>query len=435
MFLAMVAETYLAAGPDLDNASTVKLSRSYAVQVPPSDVATACGLDLLIHTGDYRSLRHCTLGGLIVVNDQILGLTAGHPFSIIKHEKIPWEHLDVHQIVEDFGDEGNSTASSEPFVFNDDDDDRSDANRDSSASTSSVHEAGVLRPSIDARPYRRSEASRAFPSSMNSYPSQAAILPASSPAYVTPVDDLLIDHDWALLEALPHIVTSRPNKVAHIDQRRDSLIEGLVSGPACGEVTITTGGIGPQSGYLHSSPATMKVDTSVLEVQLITLERFLPLGSSGAWDVPWAYMVAIEPVLKDIRRKLKTDDVRLLTAIEMDRLAASSKMASMKLSHELDEELPPRTSEADQANKPSKGSADLRTFSPRKKRRKTHKYLPAELQDGRANRESRLSRTPADGSLDEKSNIQDHAPQTSLVQPSLQPGDRRQEYSVVTAPT
>ena len=57
-------------------------------------------------------------------------------------------------------------------------------------------------------------------------------------------------------------------------------------------------------------------------------------GSSGAWvtlenqlcghivairqDVPWAYMTAIEPILKDIRRELATDDVRLPQAIDLE---------------------------------------------------------------------------------------------------------------------
>ncbi|KAI4116589.1 MAG: hypothetical protein LQ338_007683 [Usnochroma carphineum] len=276
MFVAMVAEVCLSAGPDADNASTVKLSGSYAVQVPPSGVMTACGLDLLIHGADDCTPRHCTLGGLIVVNGETLGLTAGHPFSKIRRERIPWEHLDVDRTVGDSGDEEDSTASSEPFVFNgDDDDDNNDANGDSSASTSSLDETDVLPPPTDGKPHRRSEASRPSSPSINWYSSQAAILPASNPARITPADDLLTDHDWALLEALPPIVTSRPNKVAHIDLPRDFLVEGIVSGPACGEVTITTGGIGPQSGYLHSSPATMKVDKFVLEVHLITLERIL----------------------------------------------------------------------------------------------------------------------------------------------------------------
>ncbi|KAL8823055.1 MAG: hypothetical protein Q9191_006225 [Dirinaria sp. TL-2023a] len=65
------------------------------------------------------------------------------------------------------------------------------------------------------------------------------------------------------------------------------------------------------------------------------------LGSSGAWvllgaklcgyviavrqDIPWAYMVAIEPVMRDIGRMFKTDDVRLPTATEIRSLTASSK--------------------------------------------------------------------------------------------------------------
>lgn len=60
----------------------------------------------------------------------------------------------------------------------------------------------------------------------------------------------------------------------------------------------------------------------------------IALGSSGAWvvredklcgyivairqDVPWAYMVAIQPVLEDIGRKFKTDNVRLPTVVDIE---------------------------------------------------------------------------------------------------------------------
>lgn len=66
------------------------------------------------------------------------------------------------------------------------------------------------------------------------------------------------------------------------------------------------------------------------------------LGSSGAWvilgeqlcgfivavrqDVPWAYMMAIEPVLDDIKRKLGTPDVRLPRRGEIESLAAVSEV-------------------------------------------------------------------------------------------------------------
>lgn len=41
------------------------------------------------------------------------------------------------------------------------------------------------------------------------------------------------------------------------------------------------------------------------------------------WDNPWAYMVAIEPVLDDIKRMCETEDVRLPTALEVQESASS----------------------------------------------------------------------------------------------------------------
>ena len=85
----------------------------------------------------------------------------------------------------------------------------------------------------------------------------------------------LPSHDWALLENLPSAIASRPNKIAHMDLRHDIPIVGTVPAPACGEVTIIIGRLGSQLGQLHASLATMMVDESILDVQLITLERGL----------------------------------------------------------------------------------------------------------------------------------------------------------------
>ena len=68
---------------------------------------------------------------------------------------------------------------------------------------------------------------------------------------------------------------------------------------------------------------------------------YVAMGSSGAWvvrgdklcgyivairqDIPWAYMVAIQSVFKDIGRKFNTDDVRLPTAAELKSFAKVSE--------------------------------------------------------------------------------------------------------------
>lgn len=274
MFVTLVAKTLLSAGPASNDGSTERLSESYAIQCLPPGVSTSCGLGLLINSVDSRLPQHCTLGGLLVVNGEILGMTAGHPFLKIRDNVIKREPLEMAQAVEDSSDEESGTTSSEPFVFNDDDD--GDANDDLTASTVSLGEnADVASTPVDGPPHGQYKASRPLSPSMKWYLPQAALLPVSTPREVSSIEDPLNDHDWALLEMLPPAVISRPNKISHIDLHHDILIERTVSGPACGEVTITIADIGLQSGYLHSSPATMKVGESVLDVQLITLESTL----------------------------------------------------------------------------------------------------------------------------------------------------------------
>lgn len=168
-------------------------------------------------------------------------------------------------------------------------------------------------------------------------------------------------------------------------------------------------------------------------------------------DIPWAYMVAIEPTLEDIGRKLKTDDVRLPTAVEIESLRVSSKASEVEILKELKEETRASTSEASQVSisgdnlkkvwKAQDGSTRrnsaglsgppieryLRPYElpsspaerhlPRELPLTTDKYLPAEfpVPDGLVQQE--------DESLDEKSSMLGDAPHTSMSQPSVPPGE------------
>ncbi|KAL8715346.1 MAG: hypothetical protein Q9225_006385 [Loekoesia sp. 1 TL-2023] len=434
MFVALVAKTPLSAGPASDNCSTVKLDESYAIQITRSGATTSCGLGLVVSDADSRLTQYCTLGGLLLVKGALLGLTAGHLFSKFKHNVMPWELSEAAKAVEDSSDEGGSTKSGDPFVFNDSDDD--DTDDDSVTSGISFYENTRVSSSfINGLPCRQHENLRTFLASTEWHHPQAAILPAASPRHVSSVEEPLNNHDWALLEALPSAVTSMPNKIAHIDQRSDILIEEIVSGRACGEVTVTVAGIGPQLGFLHSSPATMKVDDSVLEVQLITLEHVLPLGSSGAWviledrlcgyiiavrqDIPWAYMVAIEPVLEEIRRKLDTDDVRLPTAGDIESLAIASEVSVTELPDEEQEEIPALSPEVNQLSMPSEGSKRLREFDLAELPSTIEKCPPAELPDGPIAQRSYLLHQREDEFLNDKFSIQDEAEQTPINYMSL----------------
>ena len=279
-FIALVVKTPLSAGPMLDNDATMELSEAYAVQLLPPEVTTSCGLNLLISGADGRSQKQCTLGGLLLVDGQIVGLTAGHPFCEVEHNAIRRESLRAAQTMEDSEDEESSTASSEPFMFNinddDGDDDDDDMNNDSTASSVSFSEkAGGRSNSIDGPSQGQQESSGAHSSPMMWYVPRTAVLPASVPVDVPVMDEQNGDPDWALLRTLPPVVTSLPNMIAHLDRRHNIPIQGTASSPANGEVTIIIAGIGPQLGYVHSSLATMKVGESVLDVQLVTMERVL----------------------------------------------------------------------------------------------------------------------------------------------------------------
>ncbi|EXJ60139.1 hypothetical protein A1O7_04291 [Cladophialophora yegresii CBS 114405] len=371
VFIALVAEASESSGPASNEVDTVRCEDAYTVQSLPFGIATSCGLELLI-AGDHSQPRQrCTLGGLLVVNGKLWGLTARHPFHTSVRKLWARDQLEADWPEEDSQEDECSTTASEPFVFNDDDDDddgNGDADDDSSASsTMPLQDKGDLPlSSVEGAPDENCEGSN--PMRLTKFISTRYYLPHSaifSPFWMenhSSAEEARIDYDWALLD-LPSAVRALPNKIAHIDHRHDILIDGTRSIATSGEVTIAvTLGIGPQLGYLHSSPATFMVDGLVREVHLITLERILPLGSSGAWvlrgdklygyivavrqDVPWAYMTAIEPVLEDIRKKLKTEDVRLPRAAEVASLITSPEFPVVDVPNEVDGDALTTTSES-----------------------------------------------------------------------------------------
>ncbi|KAL9039092.1 MAG: hypothetical protein Q9180_002736 [Flavoplaca navasiana] len=117
MFVALVVKISLSAGPIQSHAKTNNLTEAYAIHLAPFAL-TSCGSSCFIRVNDGQPHRSCTLGGVIVVNGAAVGLTAGHPFrSFDKHLS-----SSSNQVTEDPDDDSSSDASSEPFVFNEDDD-------------------------------------------------------------------------------------------------------------------------------------------------------------------------------------------------------------------------------------------------------------------------------------------------------------------------
>lgn len=282
MFVALVAETPLSAGP-ASNERTIGMSsdsyaealwgstlvsrKYYTVQVPTSGAMSTCGLTLLIKNGDGNVQQHCTLGGLIIVNGEVLGLTAGHPLSPIRNQKSSSDQLEMDQPEEDSENEDTSSIFSEPFVFNDDNED--DANENTSTS-SSYHQKDANVPSTFMNEIWRPPS----PQAEWSLP-QAADLSELPGLDLFGEEKAPTEHDWALLQKLPQSLVSKPNKVSYNDRRHDVLVEGIAPGPIGGAVVVLAANVGPQPGRLHSSPATMKIEKSILDVQLITLENVL----------------------------------------------------------------------------------------------------------------------------------------------------------------
>jgi hypothetical protein len=274
MFVALVAKTSLSAGPALYSPDMDRLSECCSVQLLNGPAATSCGLPLLVNPSEAQPQRHCTLGGLLMVNGEIFGLTAGHPFKAHLEQRSAQNELhDLGQNARTLEDEESSDASGEPFVFNDD-----DSSRESLASTSTLSlydRADFSSTSIDDPTQRQHDISKTFSLLIKWSQPYNATTPLTTPNNALPSEEPHGDCDWALLEMLPHSIITLPNKIAHVDPRLDVPIERTVSGSAHGEVNIMVAGIGARLGYLHSSPVTMKVNESILDVQLITMEHGL----------------------------------------------------------------------------------------------------------------------------------------------------------------
>lgn len=275
MFVALVAETLFSAGPVLSGGSLVTFGESYRVAQMPSWSTTSCGLSLLTSC-DGHSLQRSTLGGLLAVDGTIVGLTAGHPFDRTNRSSATERSAQGDPAADNASSEISSMTSSEPFIFNgdeEDDADGEDVNNDSVMTTPLQNANGYLDSDIHT-PYQPAEAS-ILREPLGWHSPEATMLPVSGVGDDECDDGSQNVRDWALLLGLPLALISQHNKVAHEDPRDDYQITVTSSGPAAGEVVIATASIGPQIGQLHSAPAAMKVDQLVLNVQLITLEHVL----------------------------------------------------------------------------------------------------------------------------------------------------------------
>ena len=132
-------------------------------------------------------------------------------------------------------------------------------------------------------------------------------------------------------------------------------------------------------------------------------------------------MVAIEPILEDIGRKLKTDDVRLPTAGEFESLTVDFNGANAEMPTEVGDISVP-SSQSDQ------GVLKIRqifgeSLSHRELSSPIQEYQALELPAGSVNKKSHSSDQQEDESLNEKSDIVGDAPHTSMIQPSILPDE------------
>ena len=272
MFVSLVVKITLSAGSMSGDATTLDLDKAYAVAIL-SGVSTSCGLRLLARPKNGLSQSSCTLGGLVYVDGAIIGLTAGHPFQIIDYHAA----LGPAQDAERSENEALSEASSESFVFNEDDDENSDTPSNSSM-TSAIELDDTLNRVVDRWRYSTNSSTPIPKTTEWSQLSSIVFSCLDQSSHPSP-DSACKDQDWALLGDLPQAVKSRPNKVAFSDPHLDTSISVIASSDTSGSVTICVMDTSPQIGYLHSSPASVKSDTFILDVQLITLERFLRRSS------------------------------------------------------------------------------------------------------------------------------------------------------------
>jgi hypothetical protein len=249
------------------SASTLKVQEACSVLHPGGLTSTACGLHLLLNTSGPRKQRHCTLGGLIVVNGAIFGLTAGHPFKDRFSNGSTHDRKDATVFESNVSEQDDD----EPFVFNDDDASSLESLSGSTSASSDNH-AYSSSTSVD---YSDGEYIIPADSPTRKSPPYSVTIPISVPKTSLTFENTPEYLDWGVLETLPLSVSKLPNKITRIDPRYDTFVESIISTPPQGEVAILIAGNGAQVGYLHSSPVTMRVNESVLEVRLITLEQVL----------------------------------------------------------------------------------------------------------------------------------------------------------------
>lgn len=114
MFVALVAKTRLSAEPAEIHPGELKTITRCSIEVL-YQASTFCGRSVRVSFPLEAEEKYCTLGGLIMVDNVIYGLTAGHPFKAqMEPANTDEESHASHERVQSFSESESSEASEEP---------------------------------------------------------------------------------------------------------------------------------------------------------------------------------------------------------------------------------------------------------------------------------------------------------------------------------
>jgi ankyrin repeat protein len=310
-------------------------------QLPPNPT-TLCGRRIRKKSLPDSQGAFCTLGGLILVEGFAFGITVEHAF----HGGFEDSGLRIadEDALESGADSsyGDDEISRSPFVSFD-----RESNVDTSENSfQSQHEPARL-PYVDATDQRRDNPT---PHSSEEYDEGMVYRRIGKALPSIGRDGLTTQcsYDWTLID-IDDPSCFFPNKIKLPGQTEPKVIEDVVPEglQAEGHVDVVLVGGGVSSGRLTSSPTLFKVGDLVMDTRLIIMDDklgkhvyglpdaifmltecyFTAYGDSGAWVLrdgklcghiiggkgylPWAYMVPIHQIMREIKLAFGTNDVCL----------------------------------------------------------------------------------------------------------------------------
>ncbi|ERF73920.1 hypothetical protein EPUS_05343 [Endocarpon pusillum Z07020] len=293
---------------------------------------TLCGHQLTISKSANGGSLQCTLGGVVVVDGEIYGMTVGHVFpldhaypasnltSIITSETSQHEELE---------DSDCAIDTEEAFWFG-------------LESGDDMSQQGISNPEhINNTPMQHMEEAAADNAD------ETRLVAASGPDQlfsgqhdILNVFNKAVDQsDWALLH-LPRTSSTFTNLKDPRNPWLKSVILGTVDHFPQDDVSVLFRDRS-FSGVLRKSMSTILCEGRAYDVRLVVLNHILPRGSSGSWvvagnrlcghiiavreNVPWAYMMPIGPIFEDIKRATGAREVGLFSPLSAQQEQSRSE--------------------------------------------------------------------------------------------------------------